>query len=95
MTAIAERVHTRQDEIALIESRIAELPDEAIVEITLDDGRKLKGLVTTRPSIQTFRDAEGREGVNALLRLDDLELPGHSHQVWLDQVSGIFHMGSD
>lgn len=95
MTAIAERVHTRQDEIALIESRIVELPDEAIVEITLDDGRKLKGLVTTRPTIQTFRDAEGREGVNALLRLDDLEQPGHSHQVWLDQVSEIFHMGSD
>lgn len=95
MTAFAERVHTRQDEIALIESRIVELPDEAIVEITLDDGRKLKGLVTTRPMIQTFRDAEGREGVNALLRLDDLEQPGHSHQVWLDRISEIFHMGSD
>ena len=95
MTAIAERVHTRQDEIALIESRIAELPDEAIVEITLDDGRKLKGLVTVRPTLQTFRDSEGREGVNSLLRLDDLEQPGHSHQVWLDRVSEIFHMGSD
>jgi hypothetical protein len=95
MAAIAERVHARQDEIALIESRIVELPDEAIVEITLDDGRKLKGLVTARPTIQTFRDAEGREGVNALLRLDDLERPGHSHQLWLDRVSGIFHMGSD
>ena len=95
MTAIAERVHTRQDEIALIESRIVELPDEAIVEITLDDGRKLKGVVTVRPTIQTFRDTEGREGVNALLRLDDLEQPGHSHQVWLDEVREIFHMGSD
>ena len=62
MTAIAERVHTRQDEIALIESRIVELPDEAIVEVTLEDGRKLKGLVTVRPTIQTFRDADGREG---------------------------------
>lgn len=95
MTAIAERVHTRQDEIALIESRIAELPDESIVEITLGDGRKLKGLVTVRPTIQTFRDAEGREGVNSLLRLDDLEQPGRSHRIWLDQVSKIFHMGSD
>lgn len=95
MAAIAERVHTRQDEIALIESRIAELPDEAIVELTLDDGRKLKGLVTVRPTIQTFRDAEGREGVNALLRLDDLERAGHSHHVWLDQVREIFHIGSD
>ncbi|MEO8365040.1 MAG: DUF3247 family protein [Pseudoxanthomonas sp.] len=95
MTKIVERVHTRQDEIALLESRIAELPDEAIVEITLDDGRKLKGLVTVRPTLQTFRDADGQEGVNAVLRLDDLEQPGQSHQVWLDRVSNIFHMGSD
>lgn len=95
MTAIAERVHTRQDEIALIESRIVELPDEAIVEIILDDGRRLKGVVTVRPTIQTFRDAEGQEGVNALLRLDDLEQPGYSHQVWLDRISDIFHIGSN
>ena len=95
MTAIAERVHTRQDEIALIESRIVELPDEAIVEILLDDGRRLKGVVTVRPTIQTFRDAEGQEGVNALLRLDDLEQPGYSHQVWLDRISDIFHIGSN
>lgn len=95
MTRIVERVHNGQEQIALLESRIAELPDEAIVEITLADGRKLKGVVTVRPTIQTFRDAEGREGVNSLLRLDDLDEPGNSHQVWLDQVSDVFHMGSD
>ena len=95
MTSIVDRVHTRQEDIALIESRITQLPDEAIVEITLTDGRKLKGLVTTRPALQTFRDAQGQEGVNALLRLDDLQQPGHSHQIWLDQVSHIFFMGSN
>ncbi len=95
MGKIADRVHTDQGEIALIESRIAELADESIVEITLGDGRKLKGLVSVRPTIQTFRDAQGREGVNSLLRLDDLQQPGHSHYLWLDQISDIFHMGSD
>ena len=95
MTKIIERVHTDQHEIALIESRIAELDDESIVEISLADGRKLKGVVTVRPSVQTFRDAQGREGVNALLRLDNQDQPGRSHQVWLDQVTGIFRLGSD
>ena len=95
MTSVVDRVHTRQEDIALIESRITQLPDEAIVEITLADGSKLKGLVTTRPSLQTFRDAQGQVGVNALLRLDDLQQPGHSHQIWLDQVRHIFSIGSN
>ena len=95
MTKIAERVHTDQGEIALIESRIVELNDASAVELSLCDGRKLKGVVTVRPSVQTFRDADGREGVNALLRLDDLHEPGKTHYVWLDQIADIFPLGSD
>ncbi|MGH8025295.1 MAG: DUF3247 family protein [Pseudoxanthomonas sp.] len=95
MAQIAERVHTDQREIALIESRIVELNDASAVELSLSDGRKLQGVVTVRPSVQTFRDAEGREGINALLRLDDLHRPGKTHHVWLDQVTGIFPLGSD
>ncbi|MET0717028.1 MAG: DUF3247 family protein [Pseudoxanthomonas sp.] len=95
MTKIVERVHTDQAEIALIEARIARLDDESIVELTLSDGSKLKGVVTVRPTVQTFRDADGTEGINSLLRLEDLDQPGKTHQVWLDQVTEIFHMGSD
>lgn len=95
MTQIAERVHTDQAQIALIESRIMELNDAVAVELSLSDGRKLKGVVTVRPSVQTFRDAEGREGINSLLRLDDLQHPGETHHVWLDQVTDIFPLGND
>jgi hypothetical protein len=95
MSSIAERVHTDQAEIALIESRIMELNDEAIVELSLSDGRKLQGVVTVRPSVQTFRDPDGREGINALLRLDDLHEPGKTHHIWVDQVTDIFPLGSD
>lgn len=95
MTSIVDRVHTDQHEIARIESLIARLSDESIVELTLDDGRKLSGLVTVRPTVQTFRDASGREGVNSLLRLEDPKQPGQSQQVWLDQVTDIFPLGSD
>lgn len=95
MSSIAERVHTDQGEIALIESRIVELNDASVVELSLSDGRKLKGVVTVRPSVQTFRDAGGNEGVNALLRLDDLHDPEKTHHIWLDQVTDIFPLGSD
>ncbi len=95
MSNIAERVHTDQAQIALIESRIMELNDASAVELSLSDGRKLQGVVTVRPSVQTFRDADGREGINALLRLDDLHEPGKTHHIWLDQVTDIFPLGSD
>ena len=95
MTKIAERVHTDAADIASIESRIVELNDGTLVELSLLDGRKLQGVVTVRPSVQTFRDAAGGEGVNALLRLEDLHEPGKTHHVWLDQVTDIFPLGSD
>ena len=94
MTRIAERVHHDPAEIARIESRILELDDQAIFAVLLDDGSRLEGTVTVRPSIQTFRDAEGNEGVNSLLRLDDLHAPGHSHYVWLDRIAGLQRLGS-
>ena len=95
MASTADRVYTRQQDIALIESLIVQLPDEAVVEITLADGSILKGVVATRPALQTFRNAQGQEGMNALLRLDDLDRPEHSYQVWLDQVARIVFLGSD
>ena len=95
MSNIAERVHTDQGEIALIESRIMELNDAVAVELSLSDGRKLQGVVTVRPSVQTFRDADGREGINALLRLDDLHEPGKTHHIWLEQVTDILRLGND
>ena len=94
MTKIAERVHQDQAEIARLESLVADLDDEAIVEVLLTDGTRRKGTVVVRPTVQTFRDAQGNEGINALLRLDDLEEPGKSHYLWLDTVAEVNHMGS-
>ena len=94
MTKIAERVHQDQVEIARLESLIADLDDEAIVEVLLTDGTRFKGTVVVRPTVQTFRDAQGNEGVNGLLRLDEFAKPGTSHYLWLDTIADVNHLGS-
>lgn len=94
MGQIADRVYTSQADIALIEARIVELPDEAIVEVIMGDGSTVKGVVSVRPSVQTFRNPQGEEGINALLRIDDLQHPEQAHYLWLDQISDIVHLGS-
>ena len=67
---------------------------EARVELTLEDGGQLRGTVAVRPTVQTFRDMDGQEGTNSLLRLDDLDDPAHQHVVWLDTVAKVEPIGS-
>lgn len=87
-------VCTEAADVALIEACIAALLDEAKVRVTLDDGSALHGTVAVRPSAQVFRTADGEEGINAVLRLDDLAHPEQAHYLWLDQVRDIFPLGS-
>lgn len=94
MTKTVERVHHDPVEIARIESLVVELDDASLVEVTTQDGTRHRGIVTARPTVQTFRDADGNEGVNSLLRLDDQDQPGESHLVWLDRIVDVRHLGS-
>src|SRR3546814_15202120 len=71
MTQFAEHVYTAQHDIARIESWAGQLEDEARVEILLVDCARVAGFVAARPTIQVFRDGEGREGMNAMVRIDD------------------------
>lgn len=86
MAKYAEHVYTDQARIAALESRAGELPGLARVQLTLEDGSRLLGTVATQPTIQSFRDANDNEGMNALLRLDDLDTPVQQHLVWLDTI---------
>src|SRR3546814_1542094 len=83
MTQFAEHVYTAQHDIARIESWAGQLEDEARVEILLADGARVEGFVAARPTIQVFRDGEGREGMNAMVRIDDQANPEHAHYLWL------------
>ncbi len=89
MAKYAEHVYTSQAQIAALEAWIAQLPDEARVQVTLDDGQRVLGTVSVRPTIQTFRDADEHEGVNGMLRLDDLDAPAQQHLIWLDRIRAV------
>lgn len=94
MSNTAERVHTDQAQIARLQERVQELQGESIVELLLLDGTVVTGVVAVRPSVQTFRDAEGREGSNAFVRIDDQEQPERWQYIWLDQIERVIRLGS-
>jgi hypothetical protein len=86
MTKYTQHVYTGEAQIAALEAWIAQLPSEARVQVTLADGRRLLGTVPVQPTIQAFRDQDEQEGMNSLLRLDDLDTPVQQHRIWLDTI---------
>ena len=93
MPKYAKRVYTDQAQIATLESWVAQLDGEERIQVTLDDGSHLLGIVSVRPTVQTFRDEAENEGINGLLRLDDLEDPSRAHWIWLDTIREIRPLG--
>lgn len=91
MTQQPQHLYTHQDDIARLEALTLQLPDEACVEVRLTDGDCVTGTVTVRPSVQVFRDADGREGFNAAVRIDDRE---RTHYLWLDRIASVTRRGS-
>src|SRR3546814_16255782 len=89
MTQFAEHVYTAQHDIARIESWAGQLEDEARVETLLVDGARVEGFVAARPTIQVFRDGEGRAGMTAMVRIDDQANPEHAHYLWLVRINDI------
>lgn len=95
MTRAAEHVYTDQRDIARLEGWMKQLDDEAMVEIRLQDGRCVRGVVIARPTVQMFFDAQGREGMNGVVRIDDVADPELSHFLWLDQITAVERIGTD
>lgn len=93
MPKYAKRVYTDQAQIATLESWVARLDGEERIQVILEDGTRLHGVVAVRPTVQTFRDESENEGINGLLRLDDLEDPAHVHWIWLDTIREVRPLG--
>ena len=60
----------------------------------LDDGSSCDGVVSVRPSVQVFRDPQGREGLNAEVQLERPDAPTWHQRVWLDRIQRVEHVDS-
>ena len=94
MSRDAPRVHVDAAAIARLEAIAVQLPQDAQVQVRLADGSRLRGMVSATPTVQVFYDAEGREGMNAVLRLESFLDDGRAHgggdhYLWLDQVDAV------
>lgn len=76
-------------DIARLERLITQLPGGARVSVDVNDGSRYTGYVTVRPSIQALVDANGVEGLNARLRLDDPLAPEWSPTFWVGDITHV------
>lgn len=81
---IAPRVYTAQADIDRLQALIPELPNDRHVRLTLDDGRVFTGIVAGRPMTMQFFDADGREGTNGTVRLEQPALDRPEDARWVD-----------
>jgi len=88
VTQLADRVYRDAADIDRLTALIAQLPDEGLIDLQLVDGSWRAAVVTVRPSLQTFLDPDGREGINAVLRIDD-PVSGRSDYLWVDEVARV------
>lgn len=97
MSRIAPTVYRDPATIAALQRMAMRLPQSARVEIGLDDGTWLRGIVSMRPTIQAFFNARGDEGTNGVVRIE-VERAGTtmeagpasgSRYVWLDHIGDV------
>ena len=95
MARIADRVYTDADQIARLEGVIRQLSDGDRVSLLLEDGEVVQGTVAMRPTPQVFFDHAGREGINAMVRVEDEALvhpeSARWRDLWVDRIREVRH----
>lgn len=95
MGRIADHVYTAQADIARLEGTVCQLGNGDRVSLLLDDGEVVQGIVADKPQVQLFFDHDGREGMNAMLRLDQeaMEHPETAgwRDLWIDRIREVRH----
>ena len=93
MARVAPRIHVSAADIARLEAIAAQLPQDGRVRIELQDGSTCAGIVEYQPSVQMFFDPQGREGSNAMVRIElmpDASTPAAGlRDLWLDEIAGV------
>ena len=90
MSRVATRVYTNQDDLVRLQAISLQLPQDQRVQITLQDGSRLTGIVSAVPVMQAFFDSDGREGTNALVKLERTE--AGDCMLWLDEIDSVTHL---
>jgi hypothetical protein len=94
MTQIAKQVFTERADIDRLDHWISELAVNAQVRITTHDGEVLEGLVMVTPTVQVFRDHHDLEGLNGVVKLENLERSERDQVVWLGDIRELEHLDS-
>lgn len=97
MSRVAPKVYRDPARISALQALAMQLPQSARVEVTLDDGSSLRGIVSMRPTIQAFFDPRGEEGTNGVFRLEaeragsemDAGPLAGSRYLWLDHIDRV------
>ena len=88
MTRAAPRVHANQAVIDRMEAVATQLEQDSRVALRTDRGELVQGMVSATPTVQAFFDADGREGLNGVVKIEG-ELDGREHYLWLDEVAAV------
>ncbi|NII11946.1 DUF3247 family protein [Oleiagrimonas sp. C23AA] len=72
-----------------IEDLTRQLPANARVTVVEKNGTIYTGTVVERPITQVFKGPDGKQGINAVLRLEDPQVPTWNRKVWLDQIDRV------
>ncbi|GAB6194740.1 DUF3247 family protein [Lysobacter xanthus] len=93
---IAPHVYTDRNDIDRLQAMLFDLPNGQAVRLTLDDGRVFEGIVSGRPMTMQFFDADGREGTNGTVRIEQPALDAPMQAGWVDlflsQIADVRHL---
>lgn len=85
----APTVCTTNADIERIGTLITQLPNNARVTVACRDNSQYSGIVCIQPTVQAFRDRDGVEGINGVLRLEDASAASGEQRIWLDQIEHV------
>ena len=86
MSRAAPRVHADQAVIERMEAVATRLAQDMRVALRTDRGEWFRGMVSMTPTVQTFFEGDGNEGLNGVARIE-LENDGGDQYLWLDEIA--------
>lgn len=94
MGQVADRVYVHPEDIQRLEQWVGELAVNARVSIQLQDHGTVEGIVAVTPNVQIFRDPDGQEGLNGVVKLIHTHDSDWSALVWLGDIEQVKHLDS-